>query len=92
MSDSPRAPFTMFGQTLLLPVVTYTAQRRDHLPKPKWHDTLWIERGEDWYALGSLEWRGKTIRVVHRADWLSARESAARISWPRDAEGREVEE
>lgn len=70
-----KAPFTMFGTTLDIPVKTYTNGKEDKPPKEKWDIERWFERGEDWYALGSSKWAGKTIRVVERSAWLRARET-----------------
>jgi hypothetical protein len=71
-----RVPFTMFGQTRMVPLRTYT-DGKDDFPyyKGNWADTLWVERGEDWYALMSRELRGKTVLVVRREDWLSSPEA-----------------
>lgn len=69
-----KAPFTMFGKTLDVKLITYTDGKVDAEPKEDWVDTLWVERGEDYYALS--HYRGKTVRVVQRSDWLAARDRA----------------
>ncbi len=66
------APYTKFGMTLMIPVVTFTDSKEDKPPKSEWFETLWVERGEDWYALMYSGWKGRTIRVVDRAAWISA--------------------
>ena len=39
------------------------------------HDiVLWCERGEDMYALSSPQYKGKKVAIVHRNDWLKAKE------------------
>lgn len=65
-----RVEFTMFGKTRKVPHRTFTNGKEDNPPKPKWDDTLWIERGEDWYALNS--YGKKTILVVNRQDFIDA--------------------
>jgi hypothetical protein len=71
------APFTKFGSTVLLPVVTWTGghTRADEPPGETWDSTLWVESAEDWYALLAPELHGKTVRVVAREDFLAAREA-----------------
>lgn len=64
----------MFGKTKLVPVVTYTNGKADRTPKTRWSKTLWVERGEDYYALMSKEYRGHTVLVVERRQWLKAKE------------------
>jgi hypothetical protein len=64
--------FTMFGKTKLVPHRTATNGTVDSIPKPVWHNTLWIERGEDWYALAS--YKRQTVLIVEREDWLKAKE------------------
>jgi hypothetical protein len=71
MSDKT-VPYKMFGKTKMVPHITYTNQKEDIPAKSSWDDTLWIERGEDWYALSSL--RNKTILVVKREDFINAEE------------------
>lgn len=71
-----KAPYTMFDQTYLVRVVTWTNDKEDSPPRKRWDDSLWIERAEDEYALMSDWAKGKTIRLVYRQDWLNAREDA----------------
>lgn len=65
------APYTAFGKTKNVPVVVW----KDLKPVPlaeKWDTTLWIERGEDWYALEAPGYRGKAVRIIERNAWLRA--------------------
>jgi len=61
-----RAPYTMFGKTIDIPVVTYTDNKLDDPPKSSWDREMWIQREEDWYGLPT---KG-TVRVVERRVWL----------------------
>lgn len=65
-----KAPYTIFGKTKNIEVVTWTNNKQDRPAKHKWDDTLWIERGEDMYALMAYARKGKTVRIVRREDWL----------------------
>lgn len=59
--------YTKFGKSALVEV-------------EQWHNTtpgdyeivLWVERGEDYYALMSPQLKDKKVAVVHRRDWLKA--------------------
>lgn len=61
-----KAPYTTFGQTRMIPVVTYTDGKLDVPPKTVWHKDMWIEREEDWYGLP----RKGTVRIIERKVWL----------------------
>lgn len=61
-----KAPYTIFGQTKQIPVVTYTDNKLDNPPKSNWDWEMWVERGEDWYGLPH---KG-TVRVIERKVWL----------------------
>lgn len=61
-----KAPYTIFGKTKIIPVVTYTDNKLDDPPKTIWDKEMWFERGEDWYGLP----RKGTIRVIERRVWL----------------------
>lgn len=67
-----KAPYTIFGKTLDIPVVTYTDDVKDEPAKDAWDATLWVEHGEDYYGLMSPEYKGKTVRIIERQIWLSA--------------------
>lgn len=64
-------PYTIFGETRLLPVKVWYQGRIDPTIH-EWDETLWVERGEDWYALLSSNLRDKRVRIIERNDWLSA--------------------
>jgi hypothetical protein len=63
------APYTIFGRTIDVPVVTYTDGKRDNPPKRIWDKEMWIEREEDWYGLPN---KG-IVRVVERQEYLKER-------------------
>jgi len=63
------APFTIFGQTRYVPVKVYVNQKLTDLTE--WDDTLWVERGEDWYGL--MNSKTKRFRVVTREEWLRSK-------------------
>jgi hypothetical protein len=66
-----KAPYTMFGITKMVPVEVFNNKGR--LPEEtSWDEELWIERGEDWYALGSPQLVNKKVRVITRDAWLQA--------------------
>ena len=65
------APYTAFGITKLVEVVIY---RNGYLVNAEsWDKEYWIERPEDWYGLGSVNWKGLNIRVIEREQWLNAK-------------------
>ena len=35
---------------------------------------LWVEREEDMYALMSPQYKNKKVAIIHRSDWLRAKE------------------
>lgn len=61
-----KAPYTIFGKTKDIPVVTYTDGKLDTPPKSSWDREVWIERDEDWYGTPN---KG-TFRVIERQAWL----------------------
>ena len=66
--QSDRVPFTMFGKTRLVPrriaVDGYTVGGEE------WEKELWVERGEDLYALQAPQFKGKRVLIVERSEWL----------------------
>lgn len=64
-------PYTIFGQTKNIPVVVWYKGKIDH-SLMEWDEELWIERGEDWYALSSWQLRDKRVRIIERLVWLKA--------------------
>jgi hypothetical protein len=62
-------PYTIFNKTKNVPVrVWYKGKIDDTLLE--WDTDLWIERGEDWYALMSSSLRDKRVRIIERDIWL----------------------
>ena len=66
------APHSEFGQTKSCPVVIH--YKGEKIESETWDETLWIERGEDWYALLSPELKNKKVRIVERDIWLRSPE------------------
>lgn len=60
--------YTIFGKTATVPLVVY--YQGEKIDSDWWEETLWIERGEDWYALGSSGLRNKRVRVIQRDIWI----------------------
>jgi len=71
MAMSDKVPYTAFGKTKMVPLKVYV----DGKPSEQnwFQNSLWIERGEDWYALANKSMHVPTL-VVERADWLEAEE------------------
>ncbi len=63
-----KAEYTIFGETKLIPLVV--RYKGEEIQSKEWDETLWIERGEDWYALSSPQLRDKRVRIVERSVWL----------------------
>lgn len=61
-----KAPYTIFGKTKQIPVVTYTDGKLDTPPKAVWQKEMWIEREEDMYGIP----RKGTVRIVERKAWM----------------------
>jgi hypothetical protein len=55
----------------MVPVVVYVNGYR--VPGFEYSHELWVERGEDWYAMSSPQLRDKRVRVVKREQWLRAK-------------------
>ena len=70
MSELLKAPFEMFGKTKDVEVRVYREGRRTH--ETEWDISSWMERGEDWYAFDSPQWRGKRVRIVTPEMWRNA--------------------
>lgn len=60
---------TEFGKTKLVRAVPHNMQ-----PHETPDHVLWVERGEDLYALESKDLKGKKVAIVHRVDWARAQE------------------
>jgi hypothetical protein len=71
MNGKPLTPYTAFGKTKLVPINVYV----DGKPSEQlwFQQSLWIERGEDWYAFAHKSMHVPTL-VVERTDWLKAKD------------------
>jgi hypothetical protein len=66
-----KAPYTIFNETRMVEVQVYRDGHK--IAGTEWDKELWIERGEDWYAMQSPQLRGKRVRVIMREQWLRAK-------------------
>jgi hypothetical protein len=66
------APYTIFGKTKQVPI--RVVQNNETIETDEWDENLWIKRGEDWYALGSPQLKGKRVKIIEREVWLRCRE------------------
>jgi hypothetical protein len=67
-----KAPYKAFGQTRLVEVEVHT-NADGKIEATEWDDELWIERGEDWYAMMSSQLRNKRVRIICREEWLKSK-------------------
>lgn len=65
------APYTIFGKTKEVPIQVW--QNNKQIDSETWDIDLWVERGEDWYALMSKELVNKKVRIIERSVWLRCR-------------------
>ena len=63
-----KAPYTIFNETKMVEVEVYKNGYKTE--DTTWEEELWVERGEDWYALGSSQLKNKRVRVIRREEWL----------------------
>jgi hypothetical protein len=68
-----KAPYTIFNRTKNVPVRVW-ANNAIQPDLTEWDEELWVERGEDWYALSSPQYKNKRVRIVEREAWLRAKE------------------
>lgn len=61
-----KAPYTIFGKTKNIKVVTYTDGKIDNPPKEQWGKEMWVEREEDMYGVP----RKGTVRIIERSEWM----------------------
>lgn len=59
--------YKAFGQTKLVGVSAHNSATPED-----YDEVLWIERGEDYYALMSPQLKHKKVLLVRREDWLRA--------------------
>lgn len=67
---SNKAPHTKFGKIRSIPVLIYVNGKEAPNEK-EWDEEMWVERGEDWYGLGSVK-KGRRVRIIQREEWLRA--------------------
>lgn len=60
--------YSIFNRTATVPLVVYLQNKK--IDSDSWDETLWIERGEDWYALMSSGLKNKKVRVIQRDIWI----------------------
>ena len=61
--------YTAFGKTRWVEATFHNME-----PGQDYDDVLWVERGEDMYALLSPQLRDMRMAIVNRRDWLTAAE------------------
>lgn len=66
------APYTIFGKTKEVPIRVHLNGK--DIDSDTWDDELWIERGEDWYALMSSDLKHKKVRIIERNIWLKCKD------------------
>ncbi len=66
-----KAPYTIFGKTRMVEVKVW--QNNKEIQSDTWDEDLWVERGEDWYALMSSGLVNKKVRVIEREIWLKSK-------------------
>lgn len=68
MMETEVVKVVMFNETREVPkrIVEHGPAKK---PDEPYDEVLWIERGEDWYALSNMKGR---IQIVERAVWLSS--------------------
>lgn len=59
--------YKAFGKTKLVEVSSH-----NNATLEDYDEVLWIERGEDYYALMSSQFKNKKVLIVKREDWLRA--------------------
>jgi hypothetical protein len=69
MDYNMNKPYTIFNETKSIPVKVWynNAIQPDLL---EWDEELWVERGEDWYALSSPQLKNKRVRIIEREVWI----------------------
>lgn len=60
---------TFFGKTKIVKAYPHNMAENEAPDK-----ILWVEKGEDEYALLSSQYRDKKVAIVYRRDWLDAEE------------------
>jgi len=70
MTKEKMAPYKLFGKEIMMPIVTYTNEKKDEPPKMSWDDEIFIDRAEDWYSLMYYAREKKTVRVITRNEYI----------------------
>lgn len=63
-----KSPFSKFNETRLVEVKVMVDGH--YTEDTEWDDTLWVERGEDYYAMMSPQLKGKRVRIIDRELFL----------------------
>ena len=63
-----KKPYRLHNENRLVPVKVMI--NGEYTEDNEWDETLWIERGEDWYALANSFYENKRIRIVDRELFL----------------------
>lgn len=63
-----KAPYHKFKETRLVEVRVMVDGH--YTEDTEWDDTLWVERGEDYYAMMSPQLKGKRVRIIDRELFL----------------------
>jgi len=64
------ALYTIFGKTRMVPV--HVILNGAEIQSDKWDEELWVERGEDEYAMRN----DRLYRVIYREEWIRAKDIA----------------
>ena len=62
--------YTAFGKTKQVEAKFHNME-----PSHEYDAVLWVERGEDYYALMSPQLKDKRVAIVTRDNWLAAEET-----------------
>lgn len=57
--------YTKFGETRLVDIEFHNMGEGE-----KYHEVLWVERSEDYYALMSSQLKHKKVAIVTRDNWI----------------------
>jgi len=74
MEDKPKprpkmeVDYTAFGKTKSVRVSSLHNMEDGEVPD----EVLWVDRGEDWYALQSPQLKDKKVAVIEGRDWRNA--------------------
>ena len=63
----PTTPFSIFGKTVDVPLNVFFQGK--FIESSTFDDDLWVERGEETYALSHPDYFNKKILVVYAEEW-----------------------